>query len=137
MATITDVEQTEAFKTARELVREVYRLTKSTRFARDFALVDQIRRAAVSIISNISEGFERDGNKELIQFLSVAKGSIGEVKAQLIVALDQGYVEASEYDRARELCASSAKQLAGWMTYLRQSAIAGHKFAQRQPRIDS
>ncbi|MDO8137782.1 MAG: four helix bundle protein [Candidatus Brocadiales bacterium] len=67
---------------ARELVKRVYELTKGKEFARDFSLVDQLRRASVSVLSNIAEGFERGSNVEFIQFLYVAKGSCGEVRAQ-------------------------------------------------------
>lgn len=75
---------------ARELTREIYKLTIDWR---DFGLHDQIRRASVSVLSNIAEGFERGSNVELIQFLYIARGSCGEVRAQLVVALDAGYVQ--------------------------------------------
>jgi four helix bundle protein len=81
-----------AWQVARELVREIYRETSSGNFARDFGLRDQIRRASVSVISNIAEGFERGGNKEFIQFLYHAKGSCGEVRTQLYVAWDLDYL---------------------------------------------
>ena len=81
MATIHRFEDIEAWKEARLLVSEIYRVSDTGAFARDFGLRDQIRRAAVSNISNIAEGFERDGGREFLQFLSVAKGSCGEVRA--------------------------------------------------------
>jgi four helix bundle protein len=74
------------------LNQAIYQLTKSDKFSRDFALRDQIRRAAVSIMSNIAEGFERGGNQEFVQLLYVAKASCGEVRSQIYVALDQGYM---------------------------------------------
>ena len=83
MAKIKRFEDIESWKKSRELAKSVYRITLNQRFARDFGLRDQIRRASVSILSNIAEGFERDGDKEFIQFLSLAKGSCGEVRAQL------------------------------------------------------
>ena len=101
MATIKSVEESEAFREARCLVKTVYDLTKESPFSKDFGLVDQIRRSAVSVLSNISEGFERDGSSEFIQFLSIAKGSVGEVKAQLVVALDQGYITADQNRKTR------------------------------------
>ena len=85
-------EDLEIWKDARALTREIYQLTRDSKFSNDFALRDQIRRAAVSIMSNIAEGFERGGNQEFIQFLYVAKASCGEVRSQLYVTLDQSYI---------------------------------------------
>ena len=82
MAGITTFEELERWQRARELTRLIYRVSGDGDFGRDFALRDQIRRAAISVLSNIAEGFERGGNRELIQFLSLAKGSIGEVRAR-------------------------------------------------------
>ena len=83
MAKIQKFEDIEAWQAARQLRQAVYRLTRTKPFATDFALVDQIRRAVISVGSNIAEGFERGGNREFIQFLSTAKGSAGEIKDQL------------------------------------------------------
>jgi four helix bundle protein len=92
MASIEKFEDIEAWQKARELTREIYRVTNQGAFAKDFGLRDQIRRASVSIMSNIAEGFGRGGNREFIQFLSMAKGSVSEVQAQLYVAVDVGYI---------------------------------------------
>lgn len=97
MAKIERFEDLEAWKLARELARTVYRVSSVGEFARDFALRDQIRRAAVSILSNIAEGFERGGDKEFLQFLATAKGSCGEVRSQLYVALDQLYIDDEQF----------------------------------------
>ena len=83
MGKIERFEDIESWKLAREAVNLVYAATRQEMFSRDFALCNQIRRAGISILSNIAEGFERNGNKEFLQFLSVAKGSCGEVRAQL------------------------------------------------------
>ncbi|MEA2084022.1 MAG: four helix bundle protein [Thermodesulfobacteriota bacterium] len=88
MAKIGKFEDIEAWKKARELTKEIYVISNEGPFARDFGLRDQVRRAAVSVMSNIAEGFDRGGNRELIQFLYIAKGSAAEVQAQLYVALD-------------------------------------------------
>ena len=88
MATIVRFEDLDAWKIARELTRDVYRVTSGEKFSRDFGLKDQIRKASVSIMSNVAEGFERDGNREFCNFLSIGKGSAGEVRSQLYVALD-------------------------------------------------
>ncbi len=90
MASAQRFEDIKAWQKARELVKNIYQATSVGKFARDFVLRDQIRRAAVSIMSNIAEGFEREGNKEFLQFLSLAKGSCGEVRAQLYVAIRSG-----------------------------------------------
>src|SRR6266498_5141313 len=81
-----------AWQKARKLTADIYRITSEGNFARDFGLKDQIRRAAVSSMSNLAEGFERGRPAEFHQFLSIAKGSCAEVRAQLYVALDAGYV---------------------------------------------
>src|SRR3972149_2298810 len=96
-------EQLHIYQRPRELTNAVYGLTREPAFARDFGLVDQLRRAAVSIMSNIAEGFERGGTAEFIQFLYIAKGSSGEVRAQLQIAADQQYVSESDHDRLCDL----------------------------------
>ena len=93
MAKIEKFEDIEAWQKARGLSKAVYAVTGDGTFARDFGLRDQIRRAAVSVMSNIAEGFDRGGNRELTQFLYIAKGSAAEVQAQLYVALDAGYLK--------------------------------------------
>ncbi|MBA7659691.1 MAG: four helix bundle protein [Calditrichaeota bacterium] len=128
MATFRSFEEIEAWKKARELTYEIYTVTSAGHFAKDLALRDQIRRASVSIMSNISEGYERGGNKEFIQFLSVAKGSAGEVRSQLYVANDQGYLTKSEFDRLSGLAAEVSQIINGLMSYLKQSDLKGTKF---------
>src|SRR5438445_8247510 len=97
MGKILRFEEIEAWKKARLLTRDIYQVTAKGDFARDFGLRDQIRRASVSAMSNIAEGFERDGNKEFIQFLSNAKGSTSEVRSQLYVALDAGFIDEKKF----------------------------------------
>ena len=84
--TVRYFEELEIWKEARRLIREIYRITKTSKFSRDFGLAEQIRRAAISIMSNIAEGFERGGNQEFMQFLYIAKGSCGEVRSQVYIA---------------------------------------------------
>ena len=88
-----------AWRKARELTRAIYQVTQQGAFARDFGLARQIQRAAVSIMSNIAEGFERSGRREFHQFLSAAKGSCAEVRSQLYVAFDIGYLMKSDFQR--------------------------------------
>jgi four helix bundle protein len=117
------------YQKARALVKEVYRVSRVGRFAKDFGLVDQVRRAAVSIVSNIAEGFERGGNAELIQFLYVAKGSCGEVRAQLTVAADQEYIDAETFGRMAEECRRVGGMLSNLIGYLRRSSMKGEKYS--------
>ena len=92
MAGITRFEEIESWKTARQLTKNIYALGNQAGFARDFGLRDQIRRASVSVMSNIAEGFESRTDIQFINFLGMAKASAGEVRAQLYVALDQTYI---------------------------------------------
>jgi four helix bundle protein len=128
MPTIARFEDIEGWKKARELTRDIYRVTSAGEFARDFGLCNQIRRASVSIMSNIAEGFERDGNKEFGSFLSIAKGSAGEVRSQLYVALDQKYISEDEFEQIYSKADENARIIGGLMKYLRQSNIRGLKF---------
>ena len=109
------------WRKARELARDVYRVTREPGFARDFGLRDQIRRAAVSVLSNIAEGFERDGAGDFARFLTMAKGSAGEVRAQLYVALDQGYLTGQEFEALSGLAGEVSRMTAGLIAHLRRS----------------
>ncbi len=97
MSRIERFEDLDGWKLARALTGLIYNASGTGEFSRDFALRDQIRRAAISIVSNIAEGFERDGDKEFLQFLSMAKGSCGEVRAQLYLALDRAYISQEQF----------------------------------------
>ncbi|MGD0139698.1 MAG: four helix bundle protein [Tepidisphaeraceae bacterium] len=116
------------FKRSRQLVNEVYQLTRQPDFRRDRGLVDQIRRAAVSILSNIAEGFERGGNVELIQFLYIAKGSCGEIRAQLMIAADQKYIDPQASARLNGDCRRISAMLSNLIAYLRRSPLRGPKY---------
>ncbi len=129
MASIEKFEDIEAWQKARELTREIYRVTNRGTFAKDFGLRDQIRRASVSIMSNIAEGFGRGGNREFIQFLSMAKGSVSEVQAQLYVAVDAGYLTKDQFQQLYSLSQSTGNLIGGFIRYLTKSADKGVKFA--------
>lgn len=88
-----------AWQKARELTRLIYSVSRQGEFARDYGLSNQIQRAVVSIMSNIAEGFERGGRAEFHQFLVVAKASCAEVRSQLYVAVDVGYITEAEFDQ--------------------------------------
>lgn len=128
MSKIQRFEVLEASKIAREITKEVYRVTKNDSFSRDFGLINQICRACVSVMSNIAEGFERDGDKEFINFLSIAKGSIGEVRSQLYVALDQSYISEKEFMVIYEKAIENSHLISGLIKYLKQSEVKGGKF---------
>lgn len=128
MPTIERFEELECWKRGRILRQMVYRFTRGKQFHTDFALVGQIRRAAQSVTSNIAEGFEREGNREFIQFLSQSKGSIGEVKDQLYTALDEQYISQAEFDAAYALADETTRIVGGLMGYLRSAGPAGSKF---------
>ena len=121
-------EDIESWRKGRECTRLVYEMSSRDKFARDFALRDQIRRASISVMSNIAEGFERSGDREFINFLSIAKGSCGEARAQLYVALDQNYITEQEFSTADELFVETSRLISGFMKYLQQSELKGSKF---------
>ncbi|HEX8737555.1 MAG TPA: four helix bundle protein [Pyrinomonadaceae bacterium] len=128
MAKIEKFEDLEAWKTARKATKEVYEVSSREQFSRDFALVNQMRRASISVLSNIAEGFERGGDKEFLQFLSIAKGSCGEVRAQLYVALDQNYIDDEKFKQISEELSETSRIISGLMKYLQQSELRGSKF---------
>jgi four helix bundle protein len=127
VAKIERFEDIEAWQRARELAKQIYKISNDGPFARDFGLRDQIRRAAVSIMSNIAEGFERGSNKEFIQFLYIAKGSAGEVRAQLYVAIDQGYIDRNNFNSLNRDSAEISRMISGFITYLSRSDFKGEK----------
>lgn len=123
-------EELHIYQRARELTNAVYGLTRESAFDRDFGLVDQMRRAAVSIMSNIAEGFERGGTAEFIQFLYIAKGSCGEVRAQLQIAVDQQYASAGEHARLNDLCRRISGMISNFIAHLQGSTYRGEKFTR-------
>jgi four helix bundle protein len=102
-------EELEAWQIARELANQVYKITKQESVCRDFGFLDQMRRAAISIMNNIAEGFERGSNKDFVRFLFIARGSAGEVRSLLYLGLDQGYLTNSEFSECRDLCIRSGQ----------------------------
>jgi len=126
--TVKNFEELEIWKEGRRLTGEIYRLTRRPRFSKDFRLSGQIQGASVSIMSNIAEGFERGGNQEFIQFLYIAKGSCGEVRSQLYVALDQDYVEPTEAMKMTESLKRLSIMISNLIEYLKYSGMKGLKF---------
>jgi len=121
----------DVWKKSRELVNEIYSLTKRQRFSKDFGLVDQIRRSAVSVMSNIAEGFERGSNTEFIRFLYIAKASCGEIRSHLFIASDQGYLTKDELDKIMSSASAVSAMIGGFIRYLRGSKMKGEKLKPR------
>ncbi len=118
MAGIVRFEDIEAWKTARQLTSLVYKLTHYGAFTKDYGLRDQFQRASVSIMSNIAEGFESRTDTQFLNYLGHAKGSAGEARSQLYVALDLQYVTADEFAAAQKLLEKASRQISRFMDYL-------------------
>ena len=118
MTTAKRFEDLEVWQKAKELTNQIYSLSSSGSFAKDFGLRDQMRRAAVSIMSNIAEGFESQTQALFIQFLNRAKGSSGELRSQLYIALEQQNITTGEFQVAFSTAELCSKQLASFIRYL-------------------
>ncbi len=130
MAKIERFEDLMSWQKARELNRLVYGISRQAAFAKDFGLRDQIRSASISIMSNIAEGFERGGDKEFLQFLSITKGSCGEVRSQFYAALDENYLTTEQFKDICDRCIEVSRLISGLMTYLRRAELKGSKFKE-------
>jgi four helix bundle protein len=117
---IETFEDMEVWQSARALAKNIYAATAKDSFAKDFALRDQVRRASISIMSNIAEGFERSSNKEFIQFLHVSKGSSAEVRSQLYLAYDLKYMDEDAFQDLNKKLISISRQLSAFIKYLDQ-----------------
>lgn len=119
MATVERFEDLDVWQNARELTNRIYKHTRQDPFAKDFGLRDQIQRAAVSVMSNIAEGFESRTQSVFVDYLGHARGSAGEVRAQLYVALDQDYISESEFESSHQLIETISRQLFRLIEYLK------------------
>ena len=119
MPTVERFEDLEAWRLARTLAGIIYRMSRQGAFARDFGFRDQIRRAAVSIVSNIAEGFERSSTNQFLAFLDIARGSCGEVRTQLHLALDLEYIDTNQFNEAFNTVIRVGKMISSLMQYLR------------------
>ena len=128
MATFKTFEDIEAWQKSRILADKIYRRSREGDFSRDFKLRDQVNGAAGPIMDNIAEGFEREGTREFVQFLSIAKGSAGEVRSQLYRVLDHGYISQESFNELQEEVITISKQISGLMNYLKRSELKGTKF---------
>ena len=134
MPKIERFEHLEAWKKSREMTKAVYVVTSSGKFSGDLGLKGQIRGSAVSSMSNIAEGFERGGDRQFLQFLAMAKGSTGEVRSQLYVALDAGYLSQTEFDELYRLATETSRLIGGLMRYLKNADLNGTKSKKSQDR---
>lgn len=125
---IESFEELEIWQVARSVCKLIYLKSSEEKFNKDFDLVRQIRRSSGSCMDNIAEGFERGGNKELIQFLFIAKGSIGETRSQLYRALDLNYISKKDFEQLKNECLTISKKISGFIKYLKNSEFKGTKY---------
>jgi four helix bundle protein len=130
------IEEIHAWQKARELVQEIYKTCADGSLARDFGLGDQLRRAAVSSMSNIAEGFGRKSDREFTRFLDIDRGSVVEVQSLLYVALDVYYIDRREFERLNRIADDTASLIGGLTTYLRNYLVKtsrNHETVARGP----
>ena len=120
---IKKFEDLEIWQDGRLLTQRIYQISKQDSFAKDYSLSNQIRRAGISITSNIAEGFERNSNKQFLHFLSIAKGSTSEVRSQLYVALDEKYIDQVTFDEVYKLALQTLKKIGGLIHYLENCPV--------------
>ncbi len=128
MEKVKRFEDLEVFKKARELCRSVYMITNIEPFRSDYRFVQQIRAASGSVMDNIAEGYERNGNKEFVNFLYIAKGSCGEVRSQIIRASDVGLVESDVAMKLYGDCLTISKLLTALISSINRSGFSGPKY---------
>jgi len=114
-------EDLEVWSIARIITKKIYRITGNDQFKRDLSFQNQVRRCAVSIMANVAEGFERDTNREFIHFLYISKGSAGELRNHLYIALDNGYIDSSEFESLEAELLTISKSLSGFIKYLKNN----------------
>ena len=120
----------EVFQKARQLCVAIYKITNEAPFKGDVRFVQQIRAAAGSIMDNIAEGFERDGNKEFVNFLYIAKGSCGEVRSQIVRATDVNHIDSETAKSLYQDCMEISKLLAAFISSIKKSGMKGRKYQQ-------
>ena len=135
MATIKDFEDLEIWQMARQLNKDVYPLLLVLQEGKNFELKGQLDGSADSVMDNIAEGFESDGNREFIQFLAISKGSLGEVRSQLFRVLDRGIIDANRNELLQVNSLTLASKIGKFISYLNNSEIRGKKFLQNKELV--
>ena len=133
MGSFDRFEDIEVWKNARVLLKDVYKVSSTGSFSRDFNMRNQFRSAALSIMNNISEGNDREGNKEFVQFLYIARGSAGEVRSMLYSALDLGYIDESTFKKMKTDVIEISKMTRSLAKYLKYSTKKGTKYKNQDP----
>lgn len=128
MATIKKFEDLEIWQSARKLNADVYPILEILKEERSFKFKDQLDASAGSVMDNIAEGFERDGNREFIQFLAISKGSLGEVRSQLYRAFDRNVIDENKLNELQNNCLELAAKIARFMIYLNKADYKGNKY---------
>lgn len=121
MATYKVVEEMEVFIRSRLLVKEIYKKTSEPKINKDYSLKDQMQRSSVSILSNIAEGFDRGSDKDFVKFLYISKGSLSELRAQLMICNDLGYINDAAFNELNNECLEIGKMIGKLITYLKNS----------------
>jgi len=125
---INRFEDLEIWQEARSLCQFIFDVTSKGPFNKDYRFRDQIRASSGSIMDNVAEGYERSGNKEFIQFLSIAKGSCGETRSQCYRAMDFGYIDEESLEELIDRTTNLNRKIAGFMSYLKKSTYKGSKY---------
>ena len=128
MATITKFEDLEIWQEARNLAKEIYIISKETDLKTDYKFKEQIKSSSGSVMDNIAEGFERDGNLEFRQFLSVAKGSVGESRSQIYRLFDYEYISEQQFEDLKNKYENLSGKIKNFITYLNKNDFKGNKF---------